>query len=144
MADRIEFYSSFSDIQVRSYAVTLTASVVLAALLTIIHLIARLRMLTSPLYREYLVNRSEWGPRKLLIQLVLPILASWFALWVAFFDVPSYFNPRYPGMTRLLFWPNFPILAALGLVSSSLVIPLIIVNTLELIMRLGGRDGRDK
>jgi hypothetical protein len=141
-ADRIEFYNSFSDIQVRSYAVTLTVSIVLAPLLTVIHLIARLRMLTSPLYRDYLVSTSEWGARKLFTQLVAPIPACWFALWTFFFFVPPNFNPRYPGMATLFFWPNFPILAALGLCGLSLLIPLFVVNMIEVMKRLGGRDGR--
>jgi len=106
LAPRIEFLRAWDAQSVRAYAATMVSGALLFPIFLLINAIG---------YWKNVVRIGGCNPvDAMTFKLLIQLLVMFGGLTViAVFFIPSTWNPRYPGMTRIFFWPAFPALGGL-------------------------------
>lgn len=111
LAPRIGFLRAWNVQSARAYAATVTSGALLFSIFLLINAIG---------YWKTVVRKGGCRTVNINTLVLVVMLLTVFGVLgaIAFLEIPSTWNPSYPGMTRIFFWPTFPMLG--GLFSSTM------------------------
>jgi hypothetical protein len=125
---RINFLGLIDTKSATTYVATITSGTALLSVSMILNFIGYWRTVASK-GRCFPVNNFT------IINMIMSILIMTTLLYTIFVLVPNTFDPRWPGMIGLLFWPMFPAIGALTLFLCSSLAFSVFVGFLKLVKK---------
>lgn len=99
---RIEFLKAHDQASAFAYAATVASGLFLLPILILFHAVA---------YWKTVIGKRRCRPADgyTLLGVGLVVFMVVIMMAIAFVHVPKSYDPRWPGMARILFWPIFPV-----------------------------------
>jgi len=131
LAPRIDFLKSVDGYSQLPYTATVISGLLLILVMVFVQAVFYLKTVIVPGKAKGVTSKT-FG---LLLLITFMIAAM---VWVAFVFVPTPYDPRWPGMTRVFFWPIFPLFGGGVAYLSTWALFAILVGILKLIFMRGG------
>jgi len=130
----IEFLKSVDEYSHLPYTATVISGLFLCLVMVFIQAVFYWKTVVGPRKAKGVTSKTF----SLLLVLAVMIAAM---VWIAFIFVPTPYDPRWPGMARVIFWPIFPFFGGVVVSLSASVLFTILVGIVKLIFMHGGRRG---